>query len=512
MRRTNTFAVRPLSKADERLLRELLDASASLWNALNYERRQHFFDGESVWDTADYRKRYVGVLGSATAQQVIRKNSEAWRSFFAACEADEDTAPPGYWGNEEEGRKLRTFIRNDQYTLEIGERSRLEIPVGQDLKDEYGLGYHERLRLEVAGDPKWDGEHGRLEVSYDEVDDTFRAFQPVTVDDSWRDSPRAEESAALDVGANTLVACTTSTGQQYLYEGRDLFDRFRETTKEIARLQSKLRQDRYSSRRIRRLYRTRTRRRDHAQTALARDLIERLYDEGVATIYVGDLTDVLSEHWSATVNEKTHQFWAYRAFINRVATTAEEYDITVEVRSEAYTTTECPVCGERDQTVRNGDVFRCTCGYEGHADLGASRTFLAQQAGEDVVGSMARPVRLKWDNHEWRSTTDALPERWPNPNEERTNQSTREGKLASGERHSHHPRRGNPTPSGVGGCQRPRCYHPVDLRDLLVRLVRVADTDVQFVDDLCWHPLDHVEPFDFGCHRDGSLVALHQVD
>jgi putative transposase len=430
VRRTNTFAVRPLSAQDEHLLRELLDASASLWNELTYERRQNFFEGESVWDTADYRKQYVGVLGSATAQQVIRKNSEAWRSFFAAKEDGEETAPPGYWGNEDEGRELRTFIRNDQYTLEIGERSRLEIPVGQDLKDKYGLGYHDRLRLEVAGDPKWEGEQGRLELYYDEVADTFRAFQPVTIPDSRQDSPVAEESAALDVGANNLVACTTTTSQQYCYEGRDLFARFRETTEEIARLQSKLREDRYSSHRIRRLYRTRTRRRDHAQDALVRDLMERLYHEGVATVYVGDLTDVLSAHWSSAVNEKTHQFWAYRSFIDRLAMTAEEYGITVEVRSEAYTTAECPACGERDDTERDGDVFRCPCGYEGHADLGASRTFLERQAGVNLeVGSMARPVRLTWDDHNW-SEIPHSPAR-ASPNEERTDRSTGDGKLAS---------------------------------------------------------------------------------
>ncbi|WP_186007744.1 RNA-guided endonuclease InsQ/TnpB family protein [Halanaeroarchaeum sulfurireducens] len=447
VRRTNTFAVRPLSTQDERLLRDLLDASASLWNELNYERRQQFFESDSVWDTDDYRKRYVGVLGSATAQQVIRKNGEAWRSFFAAREDGEDTAPPGYWGNEDDGRELRTYIRNDQYTLETGERSRVEIPVGQDLKDEYGLGYHDRLRLEVAGDPKWEGEQGRLELYYDEVDGTFRAFQPVTIPDSRQDLPIAEESAALDVGANNLVACTTTTGQQYLYEGCDLFARFRETTEEIARLQSKLperrslsesrktessgrlREGRYSSRRIRRLYRKRTRRRDHAQDALVRHLMERLYGDGVATVYVGNLTDVLSEHWSARVNEKTHQFWAYRSFIDRLATTAEEYGITVEVESEAYTTVECPVCGERDDTERDGDVFRCSCGYEGHADLDASRTFLERQAGESEVGSMARPVRLKWDDHNW-SEIPHSPER-ASPNEERTNQSTGDGKLAS---------------------------------------------------------------------------------
>jgi putative transposase len=269
-----------------------------------------------------------------------------------------------------------------------------------------------------------------LELYFDEIDDTFRAIQPVTVPDSRQDSPLADESAALDVGANNLVACTTTTGQQYLYEGRDLFARFRETTEEIARLQSKLQEGRNSSQRIRSLYRKRTRRRDHAQDALVRNLIERLYDEGVDTVYVGDLTDVLVDYWSAEVNEKTHQFWAYRSFIDRLATTAEEYGITVEVESEAYTTTECPVCGERDDTERDGDVFRCSCGYEGHADLGASRTFLERQAGINLdVGSMARPVRLKWDDHIW-SELSRSPER-ASPNEERTNRSTRTGKLAS---------------------------------------------------------------------------------
>ena len=114
------------------------------------------------------------------------------------------------------------------YTLETGKRSRLEIPVGSHLKDEFGLGPRERLRLEVVANPRWTGELSRLEITYDEVDDTYRAFQPVTVPDDRRDSPLAPEEAALDVGADTLVACTTTTGSEWLYEGRELFARYRE--------------------------------------------------------------------------------------------------------------------------------------------------------------------------------------------------------------------------------------------------------------------------------------------
>ncbi|MDS0475689.1 transposase [Natrinema sp. 1APR25-10V2] len=438
MKRTNTFEVHPRSDQDREILFELLDASAPLWNEVTYERRQQFFDGHSVWDTADYRERYKSNLGSATAQQVLRKNKSAWKSFFSLNETyhdgdrDERPSPPGYWGNEDDGRDLRTYIRNDQYTLEWGARSRLEIPIGRDLKDEYGLGDYERLRLEVAGDPNWEGTAGRLELVYDGVSDTLRARQPVTVDESQRDSPLAEESAALDIGANNLVACTTTTDQQYLYEGRDLFERFRETTMDIASYQSKLDDQRRSTARIARLYRKRTARRNHAQDALVRDLVEHLHTDGVSTVYVGALGDVLSTHWSAEVNEKTHHFWAFSRFIDRIACVCEEYEIDVVVTSETWTTQECPECSERDRTHRDGDYYRCdACGFEGHADLAASRVFLARETG-DEGGPMARPVRLEWDNHEWRPTTTAPTFRRTNTKEDRTDRSTHDvGNVAS---------------------------------------------------------------------------------
>jgi len=148
------------------------------------------------------------------------------------------------------------------------------------------------------------------------------------------------------------------------------------------------------------LYRQRTKRRDHAQNALVRDLVERLYDEGVATVYVGDLTDVLETHWSVRVNEKTHNFWAFKKFIHRLACVCEEYGISLEAESEAWTSQTCPECGDHEETVRHGDTLTCPCGFEGHADLTASETFLREHS-DCEVRPMARPVRFEWDDHEW---------------------------------------------------------------------------------------------------------------
>ena len=88
MERTNTFAVRPLSEDGEQVLRDLLDASAALWNEANFQRLMRYNDGDGfkggVWDadTGRLEGQYKGVLGASTAQQVIAKNSEAWRGFF----------------------------------------------------------------------------------------------------------------------------------------------------------------------------------------------------------------------------------------------------------------------------------------------------------------------------------------------------------------------------------------------------------------------------------------------
>jgi len=342
----------------------------------------------------------------------------------------EHPEPPGFPGNEDDGRVLKGVIRIDAYTVEWGDRSRLEILVGSELKDRYD--HTGRLRLEIAGDPNWSDyeKQGRLDLWYDESDSTFRASQPVTVSDEIRDTPLADEKAALDISANNLVACTTTTGQQYRYEGRSLFDRFRETTREIARLQSKLREGRYSSERIRRLYQKRTRRRDHAQEALCRDLLERPYEDGVDTVYVGGLTDVLETHWSVETNAKTHNFWAFKKLTERLACTAEEYGISVEVRSEAWTSQECPQCGSTNRTTRHQDTLTCPCGFEGHADFTASETFLKRHTRKGVR-PMARPVRFEWDDHEWLES----PRSHESPKEQRINPSTvhRDGNIASGE-------------------------------------------------------------------------------
>lgn len=117
-------------------------------------------------------------------------------------------------------------------------------------------------------------------------------------------------------------------------------------------------------------------------------------------------------------------------FTERLVTTAEEYGIVVKVRSEAWTSQECPQCGSIDRTHRHQDTLTCRCGFEGHADLTASQTFIEQQTSK-TVRRMAPPVRFEWDDHRW-SESPRSPER-VSLKEQRTNQSIRKENVATEE-------------------------------------------------------------------------------
>ncbi|MEM1898845.1 MAG: hypothetical protein QXD36_07130 [Sulfolobales archaeon] len=65
-----------------------------------------FFEEKRVDLKATYREfyeRYKVLIGSATAQQVLNKNDEAWRSFFSLLKA------------RKEGRKATTVRKEGEF-------------------------------------------------------------------------------------------------------------------------------------------------------------------------------------------------------------------------------------------------------------------------------------------------------------------------------------------------------------------------------------------------------------
>jgi putative transposase len=69
----------------EKRLRQLCELSSKLWNEINHSRLRMWPRRKASTSRGTYREfyeKYKPLIGSATAQTIIRKNNEAWKSFF----------------------------------------------------------------------------------------------------------------------------------------------------------------------------------------------------------------------------------------------------------------------------------------------------------------------------------------------------------------------------------------------------------------------------------------------
>jgi putative transposase len=73
----------------EKRLRQLCDLSSKLWNEVNYVRLKAWMEKKGIDFEGTYKEfyeRYKPLIGSATAQTIIRKNDDAWMAFFRLLE------------------------------------------------------------------------------------------------------------------------------------------------------------------------------------------------------------------------------------------------------------------------------------------------------------------------------------------------------------------------------------------------------------------------------------------
>jgi putative transposase len=154
---------------------ELADNCARLYNEVNFERRQAYIRYKRFeWYPKHLYEKYAPLIGSATAQQIINKNNEAWRSFLALKRLEAErrfpkhitkVSMPRYWKKNGK-RELKTIVRNNCYRID----------------DEY-IYLPKGLKLKYRGMLKWRGKQGRLEIVYDEVDEVWRGFMTVEVEE-----------------------------------------------------------------------------------------------------------------------------------------------------------------------------------------------------------------------------------------------------------------------------------------------------------------------------------------
>lgn len=392
MIRTNTFLVEPTPD-----LQKLAELCSTLWNVVNYKRRQSFFNEGINWNTDQEYRDFAPKTGSATAQQIIRKNNEAWRSFFSLLRLKrkdrlspniKKVRPPGYMKDRKTGRKkLLIRIRNDCYHLKD---KILELPL--------------KLKLGWKGNLKWQGKQGSLEIKFDELSGRWIAHQSVEVEP--RHQPIGDKKMAVDLGIVNLAA--TNTG--ILYSGRSVLSDWRYWTKKIGEIQGTLKtvNDKHKSRRLSKIYRKRKKRFRHAINSMVRNLVEQAWRNGVDTLFLGDLTGIRENNdLGRRTNQKIHNFWSFRYIVRRMREVAEEYGIKVEEVDESYTSKTCSICGVRHRNGRkHRGLYICKKRDKAiNADLNGARNIFnvaVNPTRDSGSGPVAEPLLLRWNYNEWR--------------------------------------------------------------------------------------------------------------
>jgi putative transposase len=348
----------------EEKLKLLCSLSSKLWNEVNYARRRMFFEKRGVDLKATYKEfyeKYKMLIGSATTQQVLNKNDEAWNSFFKLLKLKKENKlpsfiakvnPPGY-KKKNNKRTLWAALRKDQYRIE------------SDKIVFKGLGAIGWIEIRYKGLIHLKGEQSRLEIHYDQDRKKWYAHISFEVAEKavrreWTSIPKQPKNnlvAGIDIGVNNLMAIYVENGLAKLVNGRPLKAISHYWRLRIAEYQSTL--NRYglrASRRHRSMY-SKWRRRVKAYIdSRVRQAIEWLYNTGVSIIKVGYPKNIAQENGDFN---NVH-VWTYGYLLRRIYEVAEEHGITVVYVNEAYTSSKCPIHGERcGSRVRRG-LFKCT--------------------------------------------------------------------------------------------------------------------------------------------------------
>lgn len=411
MLRTDVVLLKPTAEQEKELFR-LAEQSSLLWNQANYERRQAFFKHKKMQGYARQcytfkTSRHFRTIGTGKAQPLLKKLAESWSSFWELKRMQKQgvlppgmvkVSPPKYWKDRDTKQtEIKMFcVRNDCYSI----KGPL-IVLGKSLKVQYAA---DRIRK---------GKYGRLDVIYDGLSNRWYAHIPVKIAPARQVNHTAEKHGSIDLGICNIATLYVPNERPLIYSGRAVLSDWTYHTKKIAKLQSRLKQQR-TSKQIRKMFRLRQRRFRHAMYGMLRNLFKRAAKMGITHIAVGDRNGIrdgndLGRH----TNQKLHNFWNHANMLKRIDELGEEFGIAITRVSERYTSSTCAMCSEQHNGRKHRGLHFCKHrNVVTNADVnGAYNMYNVAVYGslcpENTVsgssgsGDLASPLMLRWEYHQW---------------------------------------------------------------------------------------------------------------
>lgn len=411
--KTNTFRLRKSSSAYATLA-QVAERCDRLWNAGNYLCRQAFIKGQAVPGYSklcdlvpkQYPKDYA-ALPSDVAQEMLKKLSEAWKSFFQLqfrFKAGKLEHKPGLvkYRKNRDGTYPKDYIPVKSPRSYALSRSTLSLPLPADLRTKG------RLSTTIQGTARYRGTLGRLELGFDKVDRCWRAT--VSVDTQERVFKKEGRAAAIDLGLR-VTASLSIEGQAdaHHFRGREMMKDYQYWTRQIAQHQQQLSQRGLkTSRRLLQMYETRRRRLEHALRATAKAIAGLCRTSKVYLVFIGWPKGIrddvkVRKDWRG----RLHNYWNFNRFGQILRDALERHGVLGTLVGERGTSSTCPWTLDKSHKLVRSPRSKLTCkdcGLAMHSDAAGSSNILAfNKPGIIRDGAKAAPTPRThaWNGHVW---------------------------------------------------------------------------------------------------------------
>lgn len=382
MLRTNIIELNP-TKQQVKILKEMLVRSSASWNIGNFQKRQAFFKKEHPFPS--YSKQCEGLkthvlytsLGSAYSQQILKKLSTSWQSFWNSLTSEKvehTVSIPSYFKNYKTKQTLPKLLicRNDCYRIDT---TFIYISCSKDLAKVNKI--KGLLKIRYNGLRKWKGMKKTMEIKYFPYSKKFYAYQTEEVPSTPIETEQ-QNICSIDLGIKRYITAYIKNSNDFclLYESNHIFKNYLRISKKIAYYQAiaKKENNKNSTHRIRHLYLKRKRQLMNYLNNILAHLFRKLQTYKISTIVLGELKGIrnspIPPHYrnKKKIHTMIQNFWSYNLFLKKLQNKCEELGITLIPVNEADTSSTCPIC--KNPVEANDRKFQCPhCGYTQDRDV-----------------------------------------------------------------------------------------------------------------------------------------------
>src|SRR6266699_4194567 len=180
--------------------------------------------------------------------------------------------------------------------------------------------------------------------------------------------------ATVDLGEIHLAAVTTSTGKALIVTGRGIRSLKRQRSRQLGQLTRKQSRCKKHSRRWKKLQRAKNkvcrraeRRVRDLRHKATRHVIDFCVKQEVGTLFIGNPHGVRTRDCGRHHNQRL-SLWEYGRDLDYLTHKSKQAHIMSFTGSERGTSSQCPVCGQKQKPKGRNWVCRA-CGFKGHRDL-----------------------------------------------------------------------------------------------------------------------------------------------